>query len=172
MAPHPTQKIADALESYSARAGEPVGAGAVSATIELSPAGEALRLDGIEQANRLAVACRVVHHDAPSASVDLRAWAEGLAGRITYLFEPLCVQERDDEAGRALLRSRDPDHRDGHRAYYQLELACRPGEGRRGASLSRWAFDETTRARHPLPMQLTAETLARLAEDLGMTAHA
>jgi hypothetical protein len=167
---HPTPKIADALEALSSQSAE--WAGGLTA-IGLNEPGERLLLAGVEQASPLAVACRTVVYETlglPDDVANLRAWGHHVADRVTYLFERLELQEVDDEAGRALLRSARPRRRHGLRGYYQVELA-RSSEGRRTVSLSRMAFDESTRTRSAVPMQLTVETLERLAEDLGATAR-
>jgi hypothetical protein len=163
---HPTPKIADVLETLSAACAE-------SAAVDLGEPGERLLLSGVAQATPLAVACRTVVYETPGLPDDvanLRAWGHRVAERVAYLFEPLELQEVDDEVGRALLRSKAPSRRHGRRGYYQVELA-RTSEGRRTVSLSRLAFDESSRTRATVPMQLTIETLERLAEDLGAAAR-
>lgn len=92
---------------------------------------------------------------------EMRAWADRLAARVTYLMEPLVVVEHDPVAGEVELRSQSPTARGDLRAYYEVRL------GAAGAlRLCRVVFDEATRRRRPAPCQLTREALERLADDL------
>lgn len=91
----------------------------------------------------------------------LRAWGDRLAARLTYLMESLAVIEVDADGGEVELRSRTPSARGGRRTYYEARL-YRSGLLR----LGRVAFDEATRARRPVPCQMTREMLERLADDL------
>ena len=52
----------------------------------------------------------------------LRAWGDRLAARVTYLMEPLVVQEVDAEAGQAELRSQSPTPRADRRSFYEVRL--------------------------------------------------
>lgn len=91
----------------------------------------------------------------------LRAWADRLAAKVTYLMEPLVVTEHDREAGELALRSQTPTTRQEVRSYYEVVV-------RRDATLrlTRWAYDESTRTRTPAPCKMTLEVLERLADDL------
>ncbi|WP_435021239.1 hypothetical protein TA3x_002268 [Tundrisphaera sp. TA3] len=96
---------------------------------------------------------------------DLRAWGDRLAGRLTYLMEPLVLLEVDHLAGEAKLRSKAPTAREDLRSFYEIRL------GRAGTlRLRRIAFDGTTRARRAVPCQMTREVLERLADDLAASA--
>ena len=95
---------------------------------------------------------------APKA---LRAWADRLASKLTYLMEPLVVVEIDPLAGEAELRSESPTPRGDLRAYYEVVL-----HKSAVLRLSRVVFDEATRRRRPADCQLTVEVLERLADDL------
>jgi hypothetical protein len=91
----------------------------------------------------------------------LRAWAERLSSRVTYLMEPLVVLEFDTLSGEAELRSQSPTARGEVRSYYEVRLS------KQGAlRLSRVVFDEATRRRRSAPCQMTLEVLERLADDL------
>jgi hypothetical protein len=95
---------------------------------------------------------------APEA---LRDWADRLASRITYLMEPLVVVEHDPLSGEVELRSELPTARGAVRSYYEIVLSH---EAR--LSLSRVAFDDASRHRHPAHCQMTREVLERLTDDL------
>ena len=95
----------------------------------------------------------------------LRAWGDRLAARVTYLMEPLVVQEVDAEAGEAELRSQAPTPRADRKSFYEVRLR------REGAlHLRRLAFDDATRRRGLVPCQMTLEVLERLADDLVASA--
>lgn len=98
----------------------------------------------------------------PGTLEGARAWAERLSSRVTYLLEPLSVQEADGNSGVVLLRSKAPNHREGRRTYFQASI---DSTGR--FELTRRAFDETQRQQQGIPCQLTIETLERLADDLA-----
>jgi len=91
----------------------------------------------------------------------LRAWADRIAARVTYLMEPLVVFEHDRHGGEVELRSRTPTPRGAQRAYFEVRLNQ---HGR--MSLSRVAFNTETRRRQPAVCQMTREVLERLADDL------
>ena len=95
----------------------------------------------------------------------LRAWADRLSARVTYLMEPLVVVEHDREAGAVDIRSKAPTVRRDRRTYYEVRLA-RDGV----LTMTRVAHDETTRRRDPVACQMTLEALERLADDLVASA--
>jgi hypothetical protein len=91
----------------------------------------------------------------------LGAWGERLAARITYLMEPLVVLEHDKRGGEVELRSHAPTSRGDRRSYFEIRL------NRQGTlRLSRIAYDEVARRRHPASCQMTREVLDRLVDDL------
>ena len=95
---------------------------------------------------------------APDA---LRAWADRIVARVTYLMEPLIVLEHDQSGGAVELRSQAPTPRHDKHSYYQVHL------NRNGAlRLTRNVFDDATRRRRPAPCQMTLEVLERLTDDL------
>ena len=98
---------------------------------------------------------------APLRAADLKAWADRIAARVTYLMEPLVVLELDEKEFQVELRSKTPTPRDGRRSYYELVLSC---DG--SAVLERVAFKEADRKRETVPFQLTREVLERLVNDL------
>ena len=85
-----------------------------------------------------------------------------LAGRITYLMEPLKVLEVDSGGGEVQIRSQSPTARDGERGYYEIRL-FRQGMLR----MQRFIYDASTRQRRESPCQLTREVLERLADDIS-----
>ena len=92
----------------------------------------------------------------------LRSWGDRLAGRVTYLMEPLKVLEVDAAGGEVHIRSQSPTTRDDQRGYYEVRL-FKQGTLR----MERSAFDEASRRRRRIPCQLTREVLERLADDLA-----
>lgn len=92
----------------------------------------------------------------------LRSWGERLAGRVTYLMEPLKVLEVDAAGGEVHIRSQNPTTRDDQRSYYEVRL-YKQGTLR----MERSTFDEVSRRRQRIPCQLTREVLERLADDVA-----
>lgn len=92
---------------------------------------------------------------------DLKAWADRLSARLTYLMEPLSILEADPAGGQVVLRSQVPTPRHGLHSYYEIRLV-RSGT----LLLGRVTFDEATRQRRPASCQMTLEVLERLADDL------
>ncbi|AGA28877.1 hypothetical protein [Singulisphaera acidiphila] len=95
------------------------------------------------------------------SSEDLKAWADRIASRVTYLMEPLVVLEHDKVGGEVELRSQAPTSRGDRRTYFEVRLHH---QGR--LKLLRIAVDEPSRQRHPTSCQMTREVLERLADDL------
>jgi hypothetical protein len=91
----------------------------------------------------------------------LGEWGTRLAGRVTYLMEPLKVLEVDAAGGEVDLRSQSPTTRDEHRSYYQVRLFK---QGR--LLMERRAFDQASRQARTVACQLTREVLERLADDI------
>ena len=98
---------------------------------------------------------------APLRAPELKAWADRVANRVTYLMEPLVVLELDEQEAAVELRSKTPTPRDGRRSYYEVVLAA---DG--SAVLERISFNEADRKREAVPFQLTREVLERLVDDL------
>jgi len=93
---------------------------------------------------------------------DLRAWAEGVAGRLTGLLEPLRVVEVDPVRAEAQLRSQQPTQR-GERLFYYEVLLTGSGD----AHLRRYqANDAPGHRREQVAFALTHESLAKVALDV------
>jgi hypothetical protein len=95
-------------------------------------------------------------------SATLKEWGERLAGRVTYLMEPLQVLEVDAGGGEVQIRSQSPTARADQRGYYEVRL-FKQGTLR----LERYAFEQSSRQRRSITCQLTREVLERLADDLA-----
>lgn len=95
------------------------------------------------------------------SSEQLRAAAERLSKRLTYLLEPIRPIEVDAQGSVVQLRSDPPQKETDRTSYYEL-LLSRGGE----LSLVRYARD-AGQARQPIPAQVTREVLVRLAGDLS-----
>lgn len=92
----------------------------------------------------------------------LRAWAEGVAARVTGLLEPLRLLEVDEARGEALLRSDAPAQKGARVAYYEVRLY-----GTDRATVRRFAADRTQSGREQVSFALTHEVLAKLAGDVA-----
>jgi len=91
----------------------------------------------------------------------LRAWGERLAGRVTYLMEPLKVLEVDAAGGGGPIRSQSPTARGEQRSFYEVRI-FKQGTLR----MERSTFDDVSRRRRQIPCHLTREVLERLADDI------
>lgn len=155
-----SRQIAAALDDLSA-----IGAAPHELTAESGP--HRLTLT-VRVASPVGVEVEALEFTAqgPERSLDdLRAWADRVANRLTYLMEPLVLLELDADGGTAELRSQSPTARDGQHAYYEVRL------NRQGTlRLRRLAFEEADRKRRETPFQLSREVLERLADDLAATA--
>ncbi|WZO95720.1 hypothetical protein EP7_002688 [Isosphaeraceae bacterium EP7] len=109
--------------------------------------------------DRLDFAAEGVNDKTPA---ELRGRADRVAGRLSYLMEPLAVVEHDPQGAGVVIRSQPPSQRGDVHAYYEANLR---DDGH--LTLGRVAFDETDRERHPVPCQLTREALDRLVDDLA-----
>ena len=140
-----------------------LGLGPVS--VEEGPHRLTLQLTSIGPGGVAFDALDFVANDRADLSLDaVRAWGDRIAGRLTYLMEPLVVLEVDPVGGDVELRSRTPSTRDDVRSFYEIHL-------RRDGSLNlrRFAFDSSDRTRGVVPCRLTGEALERLVDDLVAT---
>lgn len=112
------------------------------------------------------LACELTHLTlrtpalAGASTERLQDVAKQLAGRLTYLLEPIQPIECDAEGCVVQLRSNPPQRGDDGTSYYEL-LVRRGGE----LSLRRWK-KATSGARSALPCTVTREVLLRLIGDL------
>ncbi len=100
---------------------------------------------------------RIEVESPPTADVAERARA--IAGRVTYLLEPLELIETDQEASSALVRSAPPWRNGETREYYELNVTPQ------AVNLQRFR-KEPGKDRDPVPMQVTRQAVTRLAKDL------
>lgn len=97
-----------------------------------------------------------------SAPLDqLKRIADGLAGRLSYLLEPIRTIEADVDAAAIQMRSLPPRKtEDGTRNYYELQVS--------GGKLSLCRYvKEPEQSRRLVPVQVTREVFCRLAADLA-----
>ncbi len=137
-----------------------------SVTVEEGPHRLTLHLQALDT---VGLACTALEFTTSSraewTSEALRGWGERLAGRVSYLMEPLKVLEIDPAGGEVQIRSQNPTTRSEQRGYYEVRLF------KQGAlRLERFAFDEATRQRRPIACQFTREVLERLADDIAASA--
>lgn len=102
--------------------------------------------------------------DAETSFDSLKAWGNRIAGRVTYLMEPLKVLEADPLDGSVLLRSQGPTPKNGRRSYFEVRL-----NQSGSATFDRIAYDEAAKTRQAVPCQFTAEVFERLVDDLVAT---
>jgi hypothetical protein len=134
-----------------------------SVTVEESPNRLTLQITALDT---VGLACTALEFVTTSrsewSSEALKDWGGRLAGRVTYLMEPLKVVEIDAQGGEVQIRSQSPTPRAQQRGYYEIRL-FRQGSLR----MERFALDEATRQRRPTPCQFTREVLERLADDIA-----
>jgi hypothetical protein len=152
-----SKKIADALDENTS-----VHVPPCEVLIEEGPHRLTLHLTAVDTVGLAFDSLEFTTTGRPELNTDtLRAWADRLAPRVTYLMEPLKVLEVDAAGGEVHLRSQSPTARDDRRSYYEVRLF------RRGAlRMERRSFDEADRRRVAVPCRLTREVLERLADDI------
>jgi hypothetical protein len=91
----------------------------------------------------------------------LRAWADEICKRVTYLLEQIVPLERDAGGESVLIRSAEPTREPDQRAYYEI-LVTAPGT----LSLRRYACTTSSDARQPCDVQVTQQTLVKLVGDI------
>ena len=96
------------------------------------------------------------------SEVTLAGWAEGVAGRVTGLLEPLQVLEVDVQRNEALLRSNEPTRRNAELHYYEVLL-----KGTQAAQVRRYQAKPDKGHRQQVSFVLTHEALAKLSQDLA-----
>jgi hypothetical protein len=96
---------------------------------------------------------------ANTKPADLERIGSELAGRLTYLMEPIAPIELDEAACIVQLRSNPPQRDDDGRSYYEL-LVRRGGE----ITLARYR-KETGASRQQVAATVTREVLLRLVSD-------
>ncbi len=97
-----------------------------------------------------------------SAGLTLKAWAEGVAARVTGLMEPLKMLEVDDARGEALLRSTSPAKKGENVTYYEVRLFATSR-----AEVRRFSANRIESGRDQVAFALTHEVLAKLAGDIA-----
>jgi hypothetical protein len=98
---------------------------------------------------------------AAASAADLKRISESLAGRLTYLMEPISPVEIDAAACVVQLRSNPPQKDDDGRSYYELVV-------RRGGELALRRYrKEPGAARRPISATVTREVLLRLVGDFN-----
>lgn len=96
----------------------------------------------------------------------LKAWADSLAKRITYLLEQIGPLEYDPAAGQVLIRSAPPDKLPDGTQYYEIVLSSQSGGNFR---LRRFRSTKGQAGRDPVDITVTHEVLLKLADDLVNT---
>ena len=92
---------------------------------------------------------------------ELKRAAERLAGRLTYLLEPITAVEVDSEQCAIQMRSNPPQKDDNLTTYYELVV-------KRGGLISLCRFQKQPgEVRHIVPAQVTREVFLRLVDDMS-----
>lgn len=117
----------------------------------------------IDQAGPLAATVwelRLTTDQLAGASIErVRAVAEEVTRRVTYLLEPIQPIESDAEACVVQLRSTKPDEQQGVKSYYEALVKT-------GGTISLQRYDwQAGSIRNSIAMTLTKEIICRLADD-------
>jgi hypothetical protein len=132
-------------------------------TVEDAPNKLTLHLTALDTVGLAFTALEFTTASRPEWSSDaLKNWGNRLAGRVTYLMEPLQVLEIDAQGGELQIRSQSPTPRDEQKGYYEVRL-FRNGSLR----MERFVFDGASRKRCQTACQLTREVLERLSDDIA-----
>jgi hypothetical protein len=91
----------------------------------------------------------------------LRAWADELCRKVTYLLEHIGPLEADAEAQTVLIRSTPPTRQPDQTTFYEM-LVQAPGR----LNLRRYTRTGQNSNRQPCDMQTTHEVLVRLVSDI------
>lgn len=98
---------------------------------------------------------------AQSETAQLSRTADALAGKLTYLLEPLRVVEIDGNAGAVQMRSHPPYQRDKQTKYYEVLV-------QRGGSISLVRYErQPGEPRQAIAAHVTQEVFYRLADDFA-----
>jgi len=158
---NPSRKIAVALDENTRAYVLPC-----SVTVEDAPNRFTLNLTALDSVGVAFDNLDFVTTDRQDWSSDaLNAWGERLAGRVTYLLEPLKVLEIDASGGEVQIRSKSPSVRADQRGFYEVRL-YKQGMLR----MERYVVDDATRQCRRTTCQFTREVLERLADDIAASA--
>ena len=115
----------------------------------------------VRDCDRLAVVCDSLTIARARSAGALARRARAMAGRVSYLEEPLAVIEVDTASRTAVLRSAPPQADGEHRLFY--ELALRDDR----VTLQRARGGGRGTRRRTVPFTLTRGVLSRLINDLA-----
>ncbi len=96
----------------------------------------------------------------------LKAWAEALSQRVTYLLENIGPLELDPAAGQVLIRSTTPDQQSNATSFYEVLLSS---QGRGQFALRRYRSQKGVAGRDQVDVQVTHEVLRKLVNDVVET---
>lgn len=103
-----------------------------------------------------------LHRQTAVPGQTLRAWADGIARRVSGLLESLKVVEVDAERNEALLRSATPAAKGDQLFYYEVLL-----KNTTEALVRRYQANGDGNRRAQVAFALTYEALAKFAQDLS-----
>lgn len=105
---------------------------------------------------------RISADELKAAPLDvLKAWADQLCRKVTYLLEQIGALEADAEAQAVLVRSTPPTKDASRTSYYEMFVKA-PGV----VSLRRYVRDAATGKREAVDLAVTNEVLLRLVRDI------
>ena len=114
----------------------------------------------------LGVAFRTLEISRENPQTSLEAIAQTASDRITYLWEPLALLERDLDRERIQLRSSPPYVDSEAIAFYEARLSRQ--NGRVHVQMTRYRQVKGQKRRAQIPVTLTHEAFQRLVNDLDL----
>lgn len=105
---------------------------------------------------------RISADELKAAPLDaLKAWADRLCHRVTYLLEQIGPVEADDQDNTVLVRSTPPAKETTRISFYEMLV-----KGQGTVSLRRFTRDSRDGDRRQVDIQITNEVLLRLVRDI------
>jgi hypothetical protein len=145
------KQVADRLRQHIDR-----GEGVVSVD-----AGDVTVSVDVEQSERYAVGVRGIHVKPLQPGGNIRDTADRIVEQVQSLDEPLTVIECDSAAGRAIVRSAEPEADERGVTYWEADVQAD------GTSLHRYHKDHTATDREVVTEPMKHGTAGRVAEQLA-----
>lgn len=158
------QQLSDELARHAGLTGQNPRTISLSGPDQVNIAVEVAAVDSMSCAIR-----EIRLTDPALANVDidaLKAWAEQLCSRITYLLENIGPLEVDADSTQILIRSTPPDQQQDATTFYEIILQSH-SNGQ--FSLRRYRSEKGRAGRDQVDIQCTHEVLHRLVDDLVVT---
>lgn len=149
-------------QPIEAEGGGPTQENPLKVTVEEGPARVEAEVSAFDT---LGLALRALTVQGDNDAAPLETLAQTISERVTYLWEPLALIERDLEREQVQMRSAPPLVEEKAIEFYEGELMRRDGTPRMRLVRYRQENNETRRKR--IPITLTQAAFRRLVDDLS-----